>query len=35
MTSWRIIMILEDDITASYKIYAKVLKEELFLSVED
>ena len=28
MTSWRIIMILEDDITASYKIFMKVLKKE-------
>ena len=28
-------MILEDDIMAVYEIYAKVLKEEFFSSVED
>ena len=28
MTSWRIIMIFEDDVTASYKIFTKVLTKE-------
>ena len=28
MTSWRFIIIPEDDVMADYKVYAKVLKEE-------
>ena len=30
VTSWRFITNLEDDVTAVYKIYAKVQKEEFF-----
>ena len=30
MMSRRIIMVLEDDVTASYKVFAKVLKKEFF-----
>ena len=35
MTSWRFIMILEDDVMAVYKISVKVMKEGFFSSVED
>ena len=35
MMSWRFAVILEDDVMAVYKIYAKMLKEEIFSSFED
>ena len=35
VTSWRFIMILEDDVMAVYRIYVKVMKEEFFSNVED
>ena len=35
VTSWRFTIILEDDVMASYKIFLKVLKKGILLSIED